>query len=166
MTLSTDNKAFFFFGFQICDTWYIRSYANVKLCVPQSADHRKHKADRVWMEVTEINERRNSQGCRPRILRCGLTSLAWLEIFFFFNHFPENAPWSFALCMLLTANHANIYLSKTPWASPIVQQNQWRGAKTVVTFSQHGILNMKGQLAWLVGGRVAPRSSTQQTKIL
>lgn len=32
------------------------------------------------------------------------------------------------------------------------KQNQWRKAKTVLTFMQHGILNMKGQLAWRGGG--------------
>lgn len=45
---------------------------------------------------------------------------------------------------------------------PIIQQNQWREAETVVTFPQHGILNMKGQLAWW--GRVALKSSTEQTQ--
>lgn len=43
-------------------------------------------------------------------------------------------------------------------AFPITKQNQWREANTVVTFSQHGILNMKGQLH--SGGRVALTSST------
>ena len=67
--------------FQIRNTWYVQSYANVKLCAPQPADHRKHNADRVWMEVTVINKRRNSQCCRLCLFSCGLTSLAWLEIF-------------------------------------------------------------------------------------
>lgn len=56
----------------------------------------------------------------------------------------------FACCW---QQHGNIYVSERLWAFPIAQQNQWREAKTLMTFTQHGIPNMKGQLAcWGEGG--------------
>lgn len=45
---------------------------------------------------------------------------------------------------------------------PITKQDQRREAKTVVTFPQHGILNMKGQLS--LWGRVVVESCMEQTQ--